>query len=130
MDSCVNQQSCYVITPDQGGGAELCGSLASGTFSYLLVIVERECLCEKKWHKMNPTEKSFFLQLLYGFKLLHFVHWFQKCFCFRSTTFPPDVSRYYKLLYILITMAPKFDLVITFDWGGAIDLRSAGLNCF
>ena len=58
MDSCVNQQSCYVIRPDQGGGAELCGSLASGTFSYLLVIVERECLREKKWHKMILTKKS------------------------------------------------------------------------
>ena len=94
MDSCVNQQSCYVIRPDQGGGAELCGSLASGTFSYLLVIVERECLREKKWHKMILTEKSFFLQLLHGFKLLHFVHWLQKCFCFRSTTFPSHVRTF------------------------------------
>ena len=46
MDSCVNNNQraddlqCYVVRPDQGGGAELCGSLASGTFSYFLLVKE------------------------------------------------------------------------------------------
>ena len=51
-------------------------------------------LREKMAQNEKWNEKSFFLQLLYGFKLLHFVHWFQKCFCFRSTTFPSHVGTF------------------------------------
>ena len=62
------------------------------------------------------------LQFLHGFKLFHFVHRFQNCFCFRSTTFPSAVRTFGQRLLVLHCnyngdVAPKFDLVITFDWG-------------
>ena len=61
-------------------------------------------------------------QFLHGFKLFHFVHRFQNCFCFRSTTFPSAVRTFGQWLLVLHcnyngAVAPKFDLVITFDWG-------------
>ena len=61
-------------------------------------------------------------QFLHGFKLFHFVHRFQNCFCFRSTTFPSAVRTFGQRLLVLHcnyngAVAPKFDLVITFDWG-------------
>ena len=64
----------------------------------------------------------FLLPLLHGFKLFHFVHRFQNCFCFRSTTFPSAVRTFGQRLLVLHcnyngAVAPKFDLVITFDWG-------------
>ena len=61
-------------------------------------------------------------QFLHGFKLFHFVHRFQNCFCFCSTTFPSAVRTFGQRLLVLHCnyngdVAPKFDLVITFDWG-------------
>ena len=61
-------------------------------------------------------------QFLHGFKLFHFVHRFQNCFCFRSTTFPSAVRTLGQQLLVLHCnyngdFAPKFYLVITFDWG-------------
>ena len=61
-------------------------------------------------------------QFLHGFKLFHFVHRFQNSFCFRSTTIPSAVRTFGQRLLVLHcnyngAVAPKFDLVITFDWG-------------
>ena len=106
MDSCVNQQSCYVIRPDQGGGAELCGSLASGTFSYLLVIVERECFCEKKWHKMKSEMRkvSFFNFYMVSSCYILFTG-FRSVFVFALRPFLP--------MSVLLVTNFKFYIVIT-----------------
>ena len=35
--------------------------------------------------------------LLHGFKMFHFVHWFQSSFCFRSTTISSAVRKFFGL---------------------------------
>ena len=51
----------------------------------LLVSQSRVILIKNIW----------FLQLLHGFKMFHFVHWFQNSFCFCSTTIPPAVRIFF-----------------------------------
>ena len=44
----------------------------------------RERMTQSDYYKENfISSTSIWFQVK-----LHFVHWFQKCFCFRSTTFP------------------------------------------
>ena len=74
------------------------------------------------YNRVILIQKISFLQLLHGFKLFHFVHRFQNCFCFCSTTIPSAVRTFGQRLLVLHCyyngdVAPKFDLVITFDWG-------------
>ena len=80
-------------------------------------------------------QKFLFLQLLHGFKLFHFVHRFQNCFCFRSTTIPSAVRTFGQRLLVLHcnyngAVAPKFDLVITFDWGVLLTQGQRVLTAF
>ena len=53
----------------------------------LLVSQSRVILIKNIW----------FLQLLHGFKMFHFVPWFQNSFCFCSTTIPSAVRKYFGL---------------------------------
>ena len=61
-------------------------------------------------------------QFLHGFKLFHFVHWFQNWFCFALQPFLPVIVILGQWLLLLHckyngVRALKFDLAITFDWG-------------
>ena len=55
-------------------------------------------------------------------KLGSLVHWFQNHFCFLFSTFPSHVVTFGQQILVLYRIynedaAPKFVLVITFDWG-------------
>ena len=70
----------------------LCNVECSTSFTWRTLVSCRVC-----GSRVILIEKIWFLQLLHGFKMFHFVPWFQNSFCFCSTTTPSAVRKFFGL---------------------------------
>ena len=98
----VTRKSCQILDLKRPGtiyAQHWCqnyGILTPKLWSYIAVYITWNGV-SSQYARVILIGKIWFLQLLHGFKMFHFIHWFQNSFCFRSTTIPSAVRKFFGL---------------------------------